>query len=299
MRGRFGRASRATVSVKVLVSRISFALLLAVSVTLIILSRSKNAAVEQVRSAVVDVAAPVLDVLSRPVDAFHGFVDWTGDLMFLYDENQRVREENSRLLQWQAVARRLERENQRYRSLLKVRTERAVPFVTARIVADAGGSFVRAVLLGAGRRDGVTTGQAVVDAQGLVGHIVTVGHRSARALLLTDLNSHVPVTIESGDHRAILVGDNSALPRLDFLPVGSNVLPGDRVITSGDGGILPPGIPIGQVVAASGGTVRVKLNVDAERIEFVRVLAYKPPALDSQPPARPGAQPGAQPGARQ
>ncbi|MFQ5535047.1 MAG: rod shape-determining protein MreC [Sphingomonadales bacterium] len=288
MRGRPGRATRSPAPAKVLVGRLSLLFLFVLALVLLFLSRSDNAAVDRFRTAVMDAVTPVLSVLSRPIDAFHDVVEWSGEVLSVHDENRKLREENARLLGWEATARRLERENQRFRVLLGVRSERAVPFVTTRIVADSGGSYVRAALLSAGWRDGVRKGQAVVDAQGLVGHIVTVGRGSARALLLSDLNSRIPVALETSGYHAIMAGDNSALPRLSFLPVGAKVLPGDRIMTSGDGGVLAPGIPVGQVVSVDGGTIRVKLFANADRLEFVRILAYRAPQIENEESASEG-----------
>lgn len=281
MRGLRGGTRRLTVPVGALISRLSLFLLFSSTVALIVLSRAENATLARFTNTVVAATAPVLDVLSRPVDAFHDLRDWAGNLVFLHDENRRLREQNARLRQWEAVARRLEQENDRFRAFLGVTRDQASSSVITRIIGDSGGSYVRAALLNGGRRDGVREGQAVVGARGLVGHVVAVGRNSARALLLTDLNSRIPVMVEDSGFRAILTGNNSTMPRLSFLEVGAQVRPGDRIVTSGDGGLLPPGIAVGQVVASGAGD-RVKLFADADRLEFVRVLTYVAPAVETE-----------------
>lgn len=280
MRGLRGGTRRLTVPVRALIGRLSLFLLFSTAVALFVLGRAENAAVGRFTNAVVAATAPVLDVLSRPVDAFHDLGDWAGNLIFLYDENRRLREQNARLRQWEAVARRLEQENDRFRAFLGVTRDQASSSVIARIIGDSGGSYVRAALLNGGRRDGIREGQAVVAVRGLVGHVVAVSRRSARALLLTDLNSRIPVMVEDSGFRAILTGDNSPMPRLSFLDVGARVRPGDRIVTSGDGGLLPPGIAVGQVVASGAGD-RVKLFADADRLEFARVLTHVAPRVET------------------
>jgi rod shape-determining protein MreC len=134
--------------------------------------------------------------------------------------------------------------------------------------------FVHSVLVNAGSQDGVARGQAVVTGVGLAGRIATAGTRSARALLITDLNSRIPVTVESSRERAILAGDNSPQPRLAFLPQNAAVAVGDRIVTSGHGGVFPPGVPVGIVSSIADGVVRVAPYVALDRLEHVRIVNY-------------------------
>ncbi len=251
-----------------------------------LLGRLDNAVVERVRLGIVDAFAPVMDVVSRPVSAVNALADNIRELANLRTELARVQAENERLLQWQTVARRLEAENAAFRSLLSAKSETSSFLIAARVVADAGGPFVRTVLLNAGRRDGVRKGQAVVNAEGLVGRIAEVGERSSRVLLLSDLNSRVPVVNERSGQRGVLAGDNSEWPQLVFLPNQAQVQPGDPVVTSGVGGVLPPGLPIGIVAATGDGVVRIQPLVNWHRLEFVRVVRYELPRIDGTPDQR-------------
>ena len=100
---------------------------------------------------------------------------------------------------------------------------------------------MESLILNAGAREGVRKGSPVVTGDGLVGRIAGVGYRSARVLLITDLNSRIPVLVEPTGMRAILAGDNSDRPRLIRLPPGATVSPGERVSTSGRAGAFPAG----------------------------------------------------------
>jgi rod shape-determining protein MreC len=159
-------------------------------------------------------------------------------------------------------------------------------------VGDAGSAFVRSMLLNAGARDGVRNGQAVMTADGLAGRITEVGDSSARVLLITDINSRIPVMVERTRDHAMLSGDNSRQPQLNFLPPGVQVQLGDRIVTSGHGGTYPAGLPVG-VVASIGdrGVIRVEPLVDWSRMEFVRVVDFGisgvlPPMPPIAPPRR-------------
>ncbi|MGH6719050.1 MAG: rod shape-determining protein MreC, partial [Alphaproteobacteria bacterium] len=195
----------------------------------------------------------------------------------VWHDNARLRDENASLLQWRDTARRLAGENEDLRAFARVVPDARSSFVTARVVATSGGTFVHTLLIGAGAEQGVETGQAVIAPEGLVGRIVEVGNHTARVLLLTDLNSRVPVRLESSRDRAILAGDNSRRLRLQFLPEQAVVAVDDRVVTSGEGGLIPPGLPAGVVTDWTGGVALVRPLVDAQRLEFVTVLDYTVP----------------------
>src|SRR5262245_61178000 len=254
--------------------RLALAGLVLAAVALIALHRAEAPVVGRARLAVTDVFAPLLDAVARPVEAAHAVITSGSRAIDLWNENARLREENARLLQWQTVARSLETENRGLRQVLNVPGERPVEQVTARVIGAAGGSFVRSVLVLAGADDGVARGQAAMTAEGLAGRVTEVGNRAARVLLLTDMNSNVPVVIERTRERAIAAGDNSERLRLAFLPTEARPQIGDRVVTSGHGGIFPPGLPVGVVVAAADGAVRVQPYADLGRLDYLRLIEY-------------------------
>jgi len=282
VRPHYTSVTRLTVPLKGWVQRFAFVLLVAGGVGLLILGKADSPFVERLRLNIVDTAAPVLDALSRPFATATAVVEEVRGLVALHGENARLREDNERLRHWEVVARKLEQENVAYRGLLNVVAEPRPAFVTARVIADSGGAFVRTVLLTAGARDGVRNGQAVVNGEGMVGRVVETGERSARVLLITDLNSRIPVVVESTRAPAILAGDNSDRQRLLFLPANARVAVGARVVTSGQGGVLPPGLPVGIAASLDDGVVSVQPFVDWHMLEYVQVLDYVlPGALPS------------------
>jgi len=247
--------------------------LIVVALGLLVFGKAQTPVVAQVRANLSDVATPLLEALSHPIRLARALGEEASHLFFLYRENERLREDNRRLLKWQAIARRLEQDNRHYQALLKVTPEGAKPVVTARVIGEFGGSFARSILLNAGTRDGVRKGQPAFSGDGVVGRVVGVGRLSSRVLLLTDLNSRVPVSVEARGYHAILAGDNTDYPRLTFLPVAAVVEPGQRVVTSGIGGVFPPGLPVGKVVSVFRDKVRVKLMSDLDRLEYIRLFA--------------------------
>ena len=178
------------------VQRFSFALLVAASIGMLVLGRIESNFVERLRVGVTDTVAPVLEALSQPSATVAAIVEDMRSLADLHGENERLRTVNERLLQWQAVARTLEQENLAYKELLNLVDDPHPAFITARVIGDAGGAFVRTVLLNAGTDDGVRVGQAAVNAEGLVGRVVEAGRRRTGILLLPDRNSRIPVGME-------------------------------------------------------------------------------------------------------
>lgn len=275
-----GKVGRLAAPLRILFNRFAFLLMVGASVTLLGLSRAGYTPIESARVLVLDYAAPVLDVISRPVAAVNALFAEIGTLMTIYADNERLTLENERLHAWQAEARQLAQENAAFRGLLRAQPEPGMTFVSARVVGDSGGPFVRTLMLNAGGEDGVRKGEAVVNGDGLVGRVVEAGNRSSRVLLLTDLNSRVPVVLEQSRLRAVLEGDNTDVLRLSFLTNLDEIEIGDRVMTSGHGGIFPAGIPVGAVAAIEGDNVWVAPLVAFGKLEFVRVLRFDFPELE-------------------
>jgi rod shape-determining protein MreC len=269
---------------RALAQRFTLLLLVCVAFVVLVIGKADTILVERVRSVFIDVVTPVLDVVSWPVAGTTQLVEEVRSLADLHGENAWLREERERLMQWQLVAQQLDMENQSLRTLLKLTPNPELDFLSARVVGDYGGTFVHSLLVVAGAREGVKKGQAVITGDGLVGRVIEVGERSARILLITDINSRIPVIVQRTGDRAILAGDNSDYPSLLYLSPDAVVLPGDQIVTSGHGGVFIPGLPAGRVHAVKDGIVEVEPYVEWDRIEYVRLLDYELPGILLQQP---------------
>ncbi|MBB53788.1 MAG: rod shape-determining protein MreC [Magnetovibrio sp.] len=266
--------NRIAAPVKSVTQRFTYLLLILSAIGVLVIGRVDVASMEQVRTQIVDAVAPILDVIGRPVESFNVGVDRIHEIYTVFDANQKLRQERDRLLHWQALARKLETENRALKGLLNFNAGPEPRFIAARVVADTGGAFAHSLILNAGERAGVRKGQAAVTGDGLIGRISGVGSRSSRLLLITDLNSRIPIVIESTRIRAVLAGTNAGRPRMIHLPTGAMVAIGDRVVTSGHGGVFPNGLPVGVVTSVTDGIIEIQPYVNRERIEYVRVLDY-------------------------
>ncbi|MEM7239363.1 MAG: rod shape-determining protein MreC, partial [Pseudomonadota bacterium] len=214
--------------------------------------------------------------VGEPIDVVSEMMRDYRNFFAVYQQNRTLRREIQRLEAWRETARQLEEENAQLRALNNVRIAPRTTFVTGDIVADSGGPFLQSALTNVGRLDGVLDGSAAVDGNGVVGRVVGVGDQASRLLLLTDFSSRVPVIVLPAGKRAILTGDGTQTPLLQFLESAERVKPGDQIETSGDGGVYPPNLPVGRLIATGNQRWRVALAADYSRLEFVRLLRYTP-----------------------
>ena len=234
--------------------------------------RIDNPRVERFRAQVVDQVMPSFDWAMAPVTATVNLFQDFQSYQRIHAQNRELRRELQQMKAWKEAALQLEQENARLRDLNNVRIDPRLTHVTGVVLADSGSPFRQSVLLNVGARDGIVDGWATMDGLGLVGRISGVGATTSRVILLTDSSSRIPAVIQPSGQRAIVAGDNSAAPLIDFVENEAAVRPGDRIVSSGDGGVFPPGLLIGQVAEDPQGRLRVRLAADYERLEFLRVL---------------------------
>lgn len=265
---------RLSVPLRQALGRLTLPLLFGLAFAVMLVVRVDNPVVIRARLALTDALAPIYAVLAEPVAASHRVLDEVATLLRLRSDNLHLRQENAKLRAWVDRATALEVENEALRAALRFIPEAAPTFITVRVVADPGGVYARAVLIPAGLAERVVKGQVALDQRGLAGRVSEVGARSARVLLLTDINSRIPVMVEGTGTRAILAGTNSARPRLQHWMEGQAPVTGDRVVTAASAGAFPSGLPVGEVVTGPDGSVEVALFADLGSLTHLRLLDY-------------------------
>jgi len=238
---------------------------------------------ETVQGQAYGVTKNVVDTVAQPASAAMAAPGhWTGgglnairDYIFAARENHQLRQQIEDLKGWRDQAIALQNLNDRYRTLLGLKTDPPIPMVTAQLVTDSRGPFANTRMANVGGEHGVVVGNPVMAEHGLVGRIVGVAHNASRVLLLTDIVSRTPVLVARTNARAILTGDGGPNPKLAYMRGVDPVKVGDRVLTSGDGGVFPRGLPVGIAVQGLDGTWRVKLDSDNSPIDFVRIFLFK------------------------
>jgi len=261
-----------------------YAGLIVVAGGLILLGKADAVLVERFRMQVSDPIAPLFDVLSRPADVAADGLDRARQWVDVAGENDRLRSERDELLRWRAAAKQLEAENAGLRRLLGYVPEPDATYRSARVIADSAGVFAQSVMISAGSLAGVDKGQVVLDGTGLVGRVVGVSARAGRVLLLTDINSRVPVFVGKTRIRAVLAGDNTERPKLIHVLPGETISPGDDVVTSGIAGGFPPGLPVGTVAEVDDRRISVVPNANRDRLEYVRIADFGTLAAPAEAP---------------
>ena len=243
---------------------------------LFLMWRIDNPRIERLRMEITDRVIPNFSAVTAPVTSAVNILRSARSYSRIYQQNQELRRELHQMKAWKEAALQREQENARLLDLNNVRLDPKFTKITGVVLADSGSPFRQTVLLNIGRRDGIVDGWAAIDGIGLVGRIAGVGARTSRVILLTDTSSRIAVSIESNGQRAMIVGDNTSRPPLEFLEAPETVRPGDRIVTSGDGGVFPSGLFVGQVTQTQSGRLRVRLAADIQRLEFLRVLRHQP-----------------------
>lgn len=264
------------------IRRILIGILVFFLLAIFVLWRIDSVRVERLRSQIIDSVVPNFSWASAPVTGIMRMVDDFQAYDRIYNQNQELRRELQQMSAWKEAALQLEQQNAKLLDLNNVRLAPKLTFVTGVVIADAGSQFRQSVLLNVGARDGIIDGWSVTDGLGLAGRISGVGANTSRVLLLTDGASRMPVTVLPSGQQAILSGDSSPVPTLEFVEKPDLVRPGDSVVSSGDGGVFPNGLLIGHVVRLRDNRLRVRLSADYERLEFLRVLrSHANPVIDN------------------
>ena len=176
------------------------------------------------------------------------------------------------LKRWRRRAEILESENRQLRSVTGAATVENRTPITARAVTAPGGGFAHTVLIAIGSEKGIVQGNPVVTADGLVGIVIDVGRAYARVLLISDINARIPVILASSSWPGLTVGQNGPFLDLQFLPDEAKPEIGELVLTSGHGGVLPNGLPVGRVDQIKDGKIRVRPAVDFRHLSYLSVL---------------------------
>jgi rod shape-determining protein MreC len=283
---------RLSIQARQALARLTLPVLIVFSLALMLLGRATPLVPERARISLSDALAPVYAVVDAPILAARSGARSVRAVFALESENARLRLENERLRHWYDVAMALDAENATLKGNLHWVPDPTLSYVTARVVADAGGVYARSVLLAVGPHSDIRHGEIALDAGGLVGRVTEVGARSARVLLITDMNSRIPVILEKNRARAMLIGANAPSPRLLYVQDGLHPEEGERVVTSAEAGAFPAGLLVGTVHYTASGQIEVTPAADLGRLEIVRIFDYGlggivPPEAPGRTAARP------------
>lgn len=247
-------------------------LLIVLASLILIFGLVRPDAISGLRIAATDLMSPTIALLSSPFQNAAASIGNISGMASLRAENAQLKSENARLKEWYQTALMLQAENQSLQNLLNLKENPAHKYTSTRVLSDAGNAFVKTLIVASGKQDGIKNNQAVLAGDGMIGRIIEAGQNASRVLLITDINSRIPVLIEGSQQKAVLAGNNTDTLSLKHLSKDSSLVEGARIITSGDGGVFPQGFPIGRLTKSSEGSFVVKPFVNTDKITHVRIV---------------------------
>jgi rod shape-determining protein MreC len=246
--------------------------LLILSLMLFFTTAYSPAALQTTRGKITDLFAPLLAAVNYPIETSANYIKSITGLAHLQAENQRLMAENARLKEWHQTAIQLQSENEALHKLANLKTSSSHHFISAKVIADFGNTYVKSILVMAGKKEGVEKGQAVLSSEGLVGRVIETGDKTSRILLLNDMNSRIPVVIGKNKWRAVIAGQNNDEPTLVHLPSGVKLKENMIITTSGHGGLFPSGLPIGKIKLTPDGGHFVDPYAIPNQFSYVKII---------------------------
>lgn len=257
-----------------------FIILVVVSLTLLTWKVKGRMPVAVLESAVLSAMMPLQHAISWTTRQITGVWDGYIALFHVRRENVRLqeevkwlREENNRFLETYLQHQRLQR-------LLNFKEQAPPKMLTAGVVGRDSNNWTEIIYINKGMRDGIAKGLAVATHEGLVGQVIHAAPVLSKVMLITDYRSGVDALVQRTRTSGVVSGRGRNRAELKFLPVGADVQPGDRLISSGMGGVFPKGLLIGEVkgIHLNGSQfqeVSVRPSIDFSRLEEVLVLMQR------------------------
>ena len=256
----------------------NIAVFLTLSVLILLVNCFASPTVDKVKHSFVDRTLFLSEYTHAPLNFVENKIGNIRAILDVRHNNEMLAAENARLMDWYQAANRLESENKALRDLLKMKDDDALAFQSGKVIADAETQYSHTILVKLGSNENIEKGQGVLCHEGLIGRVIETGEQTSRVLLLTDVNSRIPVTIEGSQDRAIMAGDNDGDPILNHLPEDHGVITGQKVVTSGHGGVFPYGVPVGETYLLDSGFIAVRPYASPNRSSHVQVVNYGVPA---------------------
>ena len=271
----FGIAIRSAFLAKGSKQKFSLFALIVLSIILLSVETIEKKPLKYFRAFVKDVIYRGALIVSAPSKSINNFSDFIKQHVNLYDDYSKLKVENNELKNKISETNFLELENNQLRKLIEEQASSTSNLTSARVMLDKQSPYLNSFIINIGSNKNIKNGMAVLDGKNFIGRIVDVNFFSSRVLLISDLNSKIPIITEPSANHAILSGHGGNKPTLEYLPENHNIQDGDKVYTSGKEGIFFPGIPIGEVEIEDD-DIKVLLFSDLSQITFVNINLEDP-----------------------
>jgi len=250
--------------------RFSLFVLTIISILLIFLETIETKPLNRIRSFIKDIVYRTAVVANYPTKIFSGSFNLLDNHFSLYKNYNDLKKENEELKNKYSKSEFLELENSQLRKLIDEQAKSESNLVSARVMLEEQSPYLNSFVINIGANKELKNGMAVLDGKNFIGRIVDVNFFSSRILLVTDLNSKIPVISEPSGNHAILSGHGDTKPSLEYLSTNHKIQNGDKIYTSGKEGIFTPGIPIGEAKVEKE-IIEVELYSELSEITFVNI----------------------------
>ncbi len=255
--------------------RFSLLFLIFLSIVLIFLTSINFTPINYIKTSVNEVIYRISFIVSIPEKQLSRSIFTINEHFKMYEDYKLTKENIKKLEIEKYNTGFLISENQRLRKLIDeyiINSEELV----GKVLLDKESPFLKSIIINKGSKDKVELGMAVLDKSYLVGKIVEVNYSTSRALLISDLNSKIPVTIEPGNYQSILSGTGKEFGQIQYFKKDAILDKKSIVYTSGSGGVFKAGIPIGIIKQESSNTEKtVNFFSDLSQLTFVKLISYK------------------------
>lgn len=250
--------------------RFSLFALTVISILLIFLETIDTKPLNIIRSFIKDFVYRGAVIVTYPTKAFSGSYNLIEDHFRLYRDYEYLKKENEELKNKKSRSDFLELENSQLRKLINEQVESKSSLVSARVLLEEQSPYLNSFIINIGANQNIKKGMAVLDGKNFIGRIVDVNYFSSRILLVTDLNSKIPIISEPSGNHAILSGHGKSAPTLEYLSKSHDIKNGDKIYTSGKDGIFKSGIPIGEAKFKKD-IIEVQLYSELNEITFINI----------------------------
>tara|TARA_Y100000590_G_C15621926_1_gene977937 strand:+ start:188 stop:1033 length:846 start_codon:yes stop_codon:yes gene_type:complete len=266
----FGIAIRSAFLRKGTQQRFSLLALIILSIILLFIEKIEARPLDYLRSFVKDTIYRGSLIVSSPIKGIDVTFESIKGHLNLYNNYTELKEENIELKNKISKSDYLILENTQLRKLIDEQVSSPSNLVSARVMLDKQSPYLNSFIINIGTNKEIKNGMAVLDGKNFIGRIVDVNFFSSRVLLVSDLNSKIPVIIEPSGNHAILSGKGKNNPSLDYLPENHLVKNNDKVYTSGKEGIFSAGIPVGEVIVKKD-QINVLLFSNLSQVSFINI----------------------------
>jgi len=253
--------------------KFSLLTLLFLSIFVIVLSNYNFKIIELVKIGINEVTYRVSFLVSLPENKIQNINSQIKDHIKIYDNYKNIESELKKLKQKQLSNNFLKMENEKLRKLINESIESDE--LLAKVLIDKDSPFLKSIILNKGTKDKLKIGMAVVDEIYLVGKVIEVNFTNSRVLLLSDLNSKIPVILEPIGIQAVVSGTGGGEGKIQYTKEEySNKIKSQDIIvyTSGLGGIFKPGLPVGKISSDNIG--KINFFSDFKQLEYVKVISH-------------------------